>query len=297
MDERDDSMLVELGNALVQTERVVVNKVRPLLWRQYLSPSSADPAVEYIEMQKRVDFANLKPIDPQNQVYPLTSESKTSTRLSVVEFGSGLRVMDDELERAARTGDAVASNRIAAIFRKAEETMDRIAAIGYVELGLRGMLNQPDVTPISAGVTGNWDGATSDQILADLNIAVDGVLVQTGEVTSATELVLPPAAFRIISRKIFQTNSPDTVLQVFQRQNPGVRVRPWTHATTAGTNGRIMAWAGGDKDVFDIFVPRGLTADQPIRIKRGYEQAYYMKTGGVYSLYPQAIVYVDGSLS
>jgi hypothetical protein len=294
---REDTMVLEIGTALVQVQKRAVNKLRPLIWRQMITPTSGiNPAVEYIETQKRVDFAEIRPIGPQDQVYPLASEEKSSRRVTVHEFGAGFRLMDDERERAALTGDTPGVNRMSAIMRKSEELLDRIAAVGYSDLGLYGMLNQPDVTPVT--INGDWLAASPSpaNMLADLNEVLDAVRVQTDEVSEGTGMVLPPAAYRAASRTIFQSNSPDTVLQVFQRQNPNVQLFQWTHATTAGTDGRIMAWVRGDSDVFEMYVPRMLTADQPIRIKRGYEQALYMKTGGVYSLFPQGIAYGDGVL-
>ena len=291
-------MSVLIGDELVAIQKRLVDKFRPLKWRKFITPNtSLSPFVDVIEHQKRVDFAEIRPIGPQNTVWPLPTEERTAMRTGLVEFGTGLRVMDDELGRAAEAGlESPAATRAAANQKVTEQLLDRIAAVGYTDLGLYGLLNQPDVTPIT--INGNWDGSTADQILADLNEVVDTLVDQVdGILTSTIQITLPRAALRIASRKIFQTNSPDTVLQVFLRQNPGVVIEEWSHTVTAGTNVRIAAWFTGDSDVAEMFLPRDLTFDTPIRIARGYETAMFLKVGGVYSLYPQGICYADGPLS
>lgn len=296
----NDTMILEIGTALTQVHKKVQNKFRPLKYREFITPTtSIDPAVEVIRMEKRIDYAEIRPITSIDQVYPLPSEEKTATSVTVHEFGSGFRLMDDELRRAAKTGDAPGANRLAAIYRVTEELFDRVAAVGYPDLGMRGMLTQPDVTPLTTGWTGKWlaTGTTPTQMLADLNLLLDSVREASGDVVEANAIVLPPEAYRVAERTQYTPNLADSVLQVFQRQNPGVTVHTWSHARSAAVNGRAMAWVQGDSDVFEMFVPQPLTADEPIRIKRGYEQALYCKLGGVFSLFPQGISYGDGILA
>lgn len=295
----EDSMVLDLGTALVEVNRTVVNKLRPLKWRQFITPSSANSAAEFIEMRKRIDYADIRPMGPQDSKFPIAYEKKTSTRLPVFEFAAGLRIHDDELERASfMAEDSPVVTRAAAIARVTEELLDQIAAVGYSDLGMKGMLNQADVESL-AGLNSAWfaGARTPAEILEDMNALVDRVPDVTSEVSTGTNMVMPIAAYRLVNRTIFQSNSPDTIMQVFQRQNPGVVVNTWTHAATAASDGRILVYQGGDKDVFDMFLPRPLTPTRPIPFARGYELGYFMKVGGVYSLYPQGAVYGDGILA
>lgn len=295
----EDSMVLDLGTALVEVNRTVVNKLRPLKWRQLITPSTANSAAEFIEMRKRVDYADIRPMGPQDSKFPIAYEKKESVRLPVFEFAAGLRIHDDEIERQTYMNeDSPVVTRAGAIARVAEELLDQIAAVGYSDLGMKGMLNQPDVESL-AGLNSAWfaGARTPAEILEDMNALVDRVPDVTSETSAVTRMIMPIAARRLVARTIFQSNSPDTILQVFERQNPGVIVDTWTHAATATTNGRIVAYQAGDKDVFDMFLPRSLTPTRPIQFARGYELGYFMKVGGVYSLFPQGAVYGDGILA
>ncbi|EPO9976619.1 major capsid family protein, partial [Pseudomonas aeruginosa] len=101
----------------------------------------------------------------------------------------------------------------------------------------------PGVTAGSA-VTGNWETATADQILADVNTALTLQTQGTLFTAFSDTLLLPYAKFLLIATRKVNEQGLETILTYLQKNNvyTATTGRP---LTIRGLNGLDAAGAGG----------------------------------------------------
>ncbi len=97
-----------------------------------------------------------------------------------------------------------------------------------VDSKLTGILYQPNVTiaqaPNNAAATSrSWDNKTPDEILADLNGIVTGIIDLTGGIESPDTIAIPHAKYAKISSTPRSANSDTTILSYFLANSPYVK--------------------------------------------------------------------------
>lgn len=94
---------------------------------------------------------------------------------------------------------------------------DGSAAFG----GLTGFIYNANTTK-SPAPTGTWSGATADQIIADINFAINNVPVITLKTESVNTVLLPVDQYTVIASTPRSTTSDTTILEFVKRVHPGV---------------------------------------------------------------------------
>ena len=132
---------------------------------------------------------------------------------------------------------------------------------GSTEKGFLGMINQT-VVPTANAPTGTWSTATPDQMLADVNAALQDVYVNSRETALADSLLLPTSKFLFINNaRISNTNS--SVLQYLAQNNSftaiskrPLDIRPSRELETAGASStaRMIAYEKSP-DNMEFFLP------------------------------------------
>lgn len=183
--------------------------------------------------------------------------------------------------------------------RSAEENIrrkhDEIAFIGSTELGRTGFLNDANV-PLVSPVTGTWSGATTDQIIEDIQTLIDSVMNATDDNHRADTLLVGSAEWTILNKPY--GDAKDYTLRKWLLENvDGLkeikRVSRLDLADVAGTGPRLVAYKK-DKSVvkYNAVITYRERSPQDSNLK--VKVPCYGKTGFTEWRKPLAGAYMDG---
>lgn len=226
------------------------------------------------------------------------SQFETAVHTAGIGYGWGW----EEVNQAQMLGIALGSEKAAAARRASEEFIDNIALYGDSTKNFSGgLFNHPNVTITAAG-NGAWASATPDEILEDLNQALQLVNSATNTIIYADTLLLPFEKMNTIgSTRLTDTN--ETILSFFRRNNiytaqtgSSLMLRAGRGLITAGDSddARMIAYRRSP-EVMKLHVPmphRFL----PVFQKDGlnWEIPGVMRLGGLDLRLPNEVSYVDG---
>ena len=184
-----------LGFAVSQTSHIetqVNETLYPDIQYAELIPvdTSAHPFATTVTYYSSDKFGQANWINGNADDIPLARTQRAKHETGVHMAGIGYSFGYEEINQAQMLGmDLNAENAIAAR-RAYEEMVDAVALYGNASKGFEGLLSNSSVTAASA-TTGDWNNATEDQILADLNDALLAVSTDTAYAAMADTLLLP----------------------------------------------------------------------------------------------------------
>lgn len=206
-----------------------------------------------------------------------------------------------ELNRAAMVGRNLSSDKAMAASKVAEQFCYNIFISGSTEKNMQGLINNSAVSE-AAATNGTWAAATADEILADINEAIQDVDTNTGTVHMANTLLLPPAKLNYIaSQRVGDTN--ETILAFVRRNNAysavsgqDLTIRAVRDLATAGTGSTAQMVAyDNSREVVQFHLPQPhqfLPAYQ--KSSTVYEVGGLLNIGGTEIRLPKAITYRYG---
>jgi hypothetical protein len=235
-----------------------------------------------------------------------TTRSKFETPVYTAGIGYGYGW--EEIGRAQLLGINLPNEDAAAARRASEEMVDRVALLGDSSKGFTGLFNAAGVTPVAAP-NGDWGTptvagtASTDEIVADMNAAILNIFNGTNTVAIADRLLLPWTKFQVIATRRMSTDTNETILQYFLRNNvytamtgQQLMIRGLRDLDTAGVSGvpRMIAYRY-DPTVLKLHMPmphRFLPVFQsgPLR----WDVPGVMRLGGLDVRLPKEVAYVDG---
>lgn len=222
--------------------------------------------------------------------------------------GIGYEWNTQELQRAAKLGRALPSDKAQAAVMAADRFIYGIAMTGKnpagtSEKGWTGFTNNgsaPAAQVANDGTSSSrlWTAKTPDQILRDINSAITLVETGTGETFIADTLVLPTTAYDYIATTPRASGSDMTILSYLKANNTagtGLAIKKSRALETAGTSTstRLVAYANNPQ-VIKFHLPgphQFLPAFQ--KASMVYEVAGIMNVGGCEVRVPKAMVYKD----
>ena len=310
-----DSILLTPPHQLTEVQGFFRQEYRPLSWRDFLRVDrSPQPWAKTVQVNKLVGYAP-KPI-PANELgpnnFPQAQISTTSASFNLFEFVNGYGYQDNELIYAQHLGISLDAERANAIGRADEEFFEDIAASGDGVYFTTGLLNQSTgagnatlVTelPKAAGVgNAGWfdlssglPTATALEMALDLVYLCDSLRDTCLTRNNATDIVMAEALWKVGNRTTTGTDNTRTAFDIFRQMKPGVTLRPWYKADSAGASSRhrIMAIDNSDPNGPRMVTPLEPTQGQPWRTVTGWIIPIHMKTGGVQINKREVVAYMD----
>lgn len=232
----------------------------------------------------------------------------TSQHLQANHFaGIGYEWSLQELNRVAKMGRQLGSDKAAAARRVAEAFIYGIAIRGSTEKGVTGLVNDATVSTANVaadgtGATTTWSTKTPDLINRDVNAVLNAPFNATLETARADTLLLPSSRMQYIAAtRIGDTN--DTILK-FVKENNAYTLETGQPLTIIGTRELETAGAGAtarmvayenDRRILQFHLPgphEFLPAFQ--KSSMTWEVAGIMNVGGVEIRRPKGIAYRDG---
>lgn len=212
-----------------------------------------------------------------------------------------------ELQRAAKLGRNLDTDKGEAARLVAESAVYGIAMRGAAEKGMTGIVNTASVPSAQVAADGTgasrlWATKGSDLILRDVNAALNAPFNATRETHRANVLLLPSTRMQYIAEtRLGATN--DTTILKFLRENNSYTLETGQALTIIGTRELETAGAGGttrmvaydnDRGVVQLHLPgphEFLPAFQ--KSSTTWEVAGILNIGGVEIRRPNAIAYRD----
>lgn len=227
--------------------------------------------------------------------------------------GIGYEWTVQEMQRAAKLGRSLSSDKASAADKAAQSFLWSIAMTGKTpgastsEKNWTGLVNNGSApsAQVAADGTGSsrlWSAKTPDLILRDINEAIEAVHTGTGETHVANTLLLPTSSFQQIARTRMTEGDSNTVMTFIRANNSytaltgqPLTIRATRALETAGTGStkRMVAY-DNSREVIRFHLPgphEFLPAFQ--KSSMTYEVGGIMNVGGTEVRLPKAIVYRD----
>lgn len=221
--------------------------------------------------------------------------------------GIGYEWSLQELQRAAKLGRNLSSDKAMAASKVAESFCYGIAIRGNVEKGLTGLVNDPNVPTATVAADGTGSGTAfttknPDLILRDINAALNAPYNATNETQVANTLLLPTSRLQYIAG-LRIGDGADTLMK-YIRENNAYTLATGQELTIIGTRELETAGAGNSarmiaydnsRDVAQFHLPgphEFLPAFQ--KSSMTWEVGGIMNVGGVEIRLPKGIAYRDG---
>ncbi len=233
---------------------------------------------------------------------PMADVEHTQYETPVYSAAIGYGYGWEEINQAQMLGLSLTSDKANAARRAAEEMIDRVALEGDTSKNMEGLIDNSAVTA-SAAPTGNWGGgATPDQIIADVNDALNNVQVATNNVILADTLLLPYVKWNYLASTRL-TDTGMTILEFIRQYNvytaqtgAPLTMRAIRNLDTAGVSAtaRMIAYRRSP-EVLKMHIPMPhrflpVHQDGPLR----YSVPGVMRMGGLDIRLPSEVSYVDG---
>ena len=227
------------------------------------------------------------------------------------EFASKVKSLGDaygwsaaEIRAAAATGLPLKA-KLAVMAKKGHEiTTNQIAWFGDADAALPGFLSNTNIPiyTVPADGTGSsklWSSKDGDKIIRDMTDIVNVVTTQSKGVHRANELWLPLDEFTFINSKIRGTTAnpnADTILKVFQVNNPGVRVRSILELADvpAYSNLNVMVAIENTEENLQLVLPMPFKEYPPQAQNLAWKVPCESRVGGVVIEYPFAMAIGSG---
>lgn len=227
------------------------------------------------------------------------------------EFSSKVKSLGDayawsahEIRSAQATGYPLKSNLATMAKRGHDIAVNQIAWFGDANANLPGFLSNTNIPvyTIPGDGTGSsklWSTKTADQIIRDLTELVNTVYTQSKGVHRANELWISQRRYTYINSTIRGTTanpSVDTILSAFQKNNPGVTVRPILEleAVASYSNLDVAVAIENSVENLQLVLPMPFREYPPEAQNLAWKVACESRVGGVIVEYPFAMAIASG---
>jgi hypothetical protein len=222
--------------------------------------------------------------------------------------GIGYEWSLQELERAAKLGRNLGTDKAAAARKVAESFIYGIAMSGSTEKNVTGLVNDGNVPAANvpndgSGSARTFASKTAIQVLRDINEALNAPTIATKETSMANRLLLPTSSMQYLAATPLGDNADKTILSFIRENNyytlttgQPLEIRASRALETAGgSNTKRMVAYEYDRSVVQFHVPGPHEFLEPFRkSSMTWEVAGIMNIGAVEWRLPKAGVYRDG---
>lgn len=296
----DDGLAFYISQLSNLESKIYETKYRNIVYAEWVPVDTSDP--EWVDEISYLSYDAVtmgKFIGANAKDLPQVAMNASKSSIKVGYGGIGYGYTLDELRKSAAMGMAIDATGAKMSFRGYQEHCQRLAFQGDSGRGMYGLFNNPNVSV--ANSTYDWDTATNDEIVADMNAALIKVWVDSKEVHLPNVLGIDSARWAIISERRMAAGTDTTILEYFKKNNlftartgQPLTIKSCLELATAGVGGvpRMIAYELTEENLIMKQPmpwrplppqPQGLRVDVPCEYK----------IGGVEFRYPGCATYRD----
>jgi hypothetical protein len=267
----------------------------------------AGPGAESITYQQFDQLGIAKIIANYADDLPRSDIKGKEFTVPVRSIGASYGYSLQEIRAAQFAGRNLEQRKANAARRAVEQKINKVGFFGDEEFGLTGFLNNPNITrsaaALNAGATSTkWSNKTPDEILKDMNDAVNGVVDLTNGVEAPNTMLLPIEQYTYIASTARSANSDTTILQYFLTNNPFIQTVDHLYELKGAGLGADALDAGEDMMIVYDNSPDKLTFEIPQPFEqfqieqRGLEYLVpcHARVSSVIIYYPLSVAVVEG---
>ena len=221
----------------------------------------------------------------------------------------GSRVQWIDMQRGNLTGrnlDTVIRDGVRLAYDK---HMDANVYVGFTALGTTGLLNNADVTAttaaVGAGGTTDFASKTADEILYDVNLAIETAWAAAGYDPEAVpnHMLLPYEQYNILVSAKVSSAADKSILEYLLENNIAkahgvdffIGATAYCKGIGTGSTDRMAVYCNREKYVAeDELVPLTRAMTTPNTENFCYDTAYAANVSELEFFYPETATYVDG---
>lgn len=227
----------------------------------------------------------------------------------VFEFANILKIPFIDQQKLQNIGRSLNNILDTGVRLNYNKSVDNITYMGVASAGVPGLMNDPDVTSVSAAATGTgnstkWADKTPQQILTDINRIITDTWSgsQYDETGIANHILIPPIQFSLLQEPVTTAGS-QSILEYILNNNIGrsqsvdvvICASRWCTGAGAGGTDRMLAYVNSEERVnIDLTVPLNRSLSQTSVEQLAYLTAYVAQIGQPKYLYYQCVEYMDG---
>jgi hypothetical protein len=219
-----------------------------------------------------------------------------------------------ELESSAKLGRPIDAQKFDGLQMKYQMDVDEMVYFGDTMLAVNGLGNASLVTnvgnvAVGAANTTQWNTKTPDEILTDINAALNSVWVASAFAIIPSNILLPTLAYGYIATQKVALSGNQSILayveqnNLFSREGKGtLKIYPAKFCNGLGAAGVIGTGGAGrdrmivySKLVDKVRFPMTMIQRTPVQYDGIYHKTtYFGRLGVVEVVYPETIGYFDG---
>ena len=264
--------------------------------------TSANPWAETVTFFSGEDWGEADWINGNSDDIPMAGTKRDRYKSAIHEAAIGYGYGYAEYQKSMRDGVPLESERAEAARAAAERMVQRVALLGDATVGMEGLLNHSAVTPTPAE-NGDWDNATQDAMLDDVNAALIKSQTDTAFTSIANTLLLPAVKMTKLGRS--RLDGTTATALAFLRENNvytqttgqplDIRGLPrWLDTAGVGNTSRMIAYRRSPQ-VLKLHYPMPHQFLETFRAgPLRWEIPGIMRLGGLDIRRPSEVVFVDG---
>ena len=248
----------------------------------------------------------MEEISPQTTKLPLVELTHDQHFVRVASYGAALKFNIVEVNQALMIPNMNLRSRKEQAMRRAhDQTHWDLVLQGRSDLGWDGLINSSAVTAVDAKAngTGNsreWEDKTAENILLDINEALEGIYTASNTVEMGDTIALPPGVWANMASKFIAGTAQSVARWIMENNVYSLQTgRKLTimeirglESAAAGNTGRMIAYRKApDVLEYHLLLPLMLLDSQ----MEGFDWMVpaLTRTGGLEIKLPKAIRYVD----
>jgi hypothetical protein len=226
---------------------------------------------------------------------PAVDASLAKVTRDLAEFGAGYRYNVSQRERATLSGYDLTASKARSAARAIAQALNDHGLSGSTDHSVAtGFFNDGNITP-TALTTADWNPVPTGTLqYGALNEMVNTITNQSSALHRVNEILVSTYVWNLITQTRFADGTPETVIEAFRKNNPGITVRRMTSLTGAGAAGvdRCIAWERSSA-VAEHIIP--VMFDEAAPDKRGFTYSVQARGAsfGTVVRYPLAMGYFD----
>lgn len=300
-------------NELTRLDPKLYEPLADVTWSRDMALRSDVTIADESSAYMQSSFASVGGINPGGKNWLATTANDVPgveingslTTTPIRPWAISLSYTEIELARAQQLGRPLGTQKFAALNLKHQMDIDEQVYMGDKPLGAYGLCNSPKVDVLSASVKSGsvtaWDGATPDQILADVNALVAETWKAAAYAVCPDKLLLPPVQFgTLVSKKVSEAGNVSVLQYLIDNSLSNklngrpLDIRPVKWLSGAGADGkdRAVVYTNDENRVRFPYVP--VIRSNPWYQGLRWSTVYYAALGEVEFVYPETVRYMDG---